>query len=241
MDNNKRIMVVDDSRVITEGIKHVLVGAGYDVIVAHSGEEALDMIRKYGLPHLAIVDLQMPPRMNGFAFCQKVLQFSDLPIIILTASSDEALVVQGLQEYAEDYIVKPFRSAELVARIERVLRRIGDFAYTFSPVINVDERLQISFAERQAIIEGERIDLTPIEAKLLYVLMKSAGRVVPTEYLLRRVWPLDDAHDERLHAHIYRLRKKIERDPKEPRYVVSEWAQGYRFLPSSASHPSITS
>lgn len=239
--NNKRIMVVDDSRVITEGVKHVLIDAGYDVTIAHSGEEALNAIRKYGLPHLAIVDLQMPPRMNGFTFCQKVLQFSDLPIIILTSSSDEALVVQGLQQYAEDYIVKPFRAAELVARIDRILRRIGDFAYTFAPIIEIDERLQISFAERQVIIDGERVDLTPIEAKLLYVLMKSAGRVVPTEYLLRRVWPLDDAHDERLHAHIYRLRKKIERDPKEPRYVVSEWSQGYRFLAADANHPSLTS
>ena len=149
---------------------------------------------------------------------------------MLTAIDDEETVVFGLDRYAEDYIVKPFRAAELVARVRRVLRRMGDFAYTLEPVIKVDDNLQIDFPNRKAFVRERPVQLTPTEAKLLYILMRNAGRTVTNGFLLRRVWPMDDAFEDRLHTHIYRLRRKIEASPKEPHYIISDWGTGYSFL-----------
>lgn len=227
----KTILVVDDSPFILNAVKPTLEFEGFKVLTAVSGEEALQQISRRGLPHLAIVDLNMPG-MDGFQLCEAILEFSDLPIIMLTAIDDEETIVQGLDQYAEDYIVKPFRSGELVARVKRVLRRLGDFAYTLEPVIRVDEGLQIDFPNRKAFVNKKTtpVQLTPTETKLLYILMRNAGRTVTNEFLLRRVWPQDDAYEDRLHTHIYRLRRKIEANPKEPRYIISEWGTGYSFM-----------
>lgn len=225
----QRILVVDDSRVILLTVRKVLQDAGYVVSTAQSGEEALDLIRKTGLPHLAMVDLNMPGGMDGFQFCDALHEFSDVPVIMLSAVDEEATVVTGLERHAEDYIAKPFRSSELAARVRRVLNRMGDFAYTLDPVIRIDDHLAVNLPERQALVDGEPVLLTPTETKLLYILLKHAGRVVRTDFLLRRIWPLEEAFDDRLHAHVYRLRKKIERDPKEPVYVQSVWGTGYQF------------
>ncbi len=229
-DHWHKILVVDDSHTVRHSVRHVLEDAGYEVIEAEGGLEALTRIKKKGMPHLALVDLNMPG-MDGFTFCKKVHQFSDLPIVMLTSVDDESTVVQGLEEHAEDYIVKPFRKAELVARIKRVLGRMESYAYTFDPIIEIDERLAVDLPNRKAFVNTDKLSLTPTEAKLLYILIKNAGRTVSTEYLLQRVWPLDDAFEDRLHAHIYRLRKKIEIDPKSPTYVVSDWGKGYTFPP----------
>lgn len=149
---------------------------------------------------------------------------------ILVVDDDEETVVYGLDHFAEDYIVKPFRAAELIARVRRVLRRIGDFAYTLDPIVRVDDNLQIDFPNRQAIVRQQPVSLTPTETKLLYILMRNAGRTVTNDFLLRRVWPQDEAYEDRLHTHIYRLRRKIEISSKKPYYLVSEWGTGYTFL-----------
>lgn len=225
------ILVVDDSPFILNAVKPTLEHEGFRVITAVSGEEALQQISRHGLPHLAIVDLNMPG-MDGFQLCQAILDFSDLPIIMLTAIDDEQTIIQGLERYAEDYIVKPFRSGELVARVRRVLRRLGDFAYTLEPIIRVDAHLQVDFPNRRAFVaqKPEPVQLTPTETKLLYILMRNAGHTVTNEFLLRRVWPQDDAYEDRLHTHIYRLRRKIEANPKDPHYILSAWGTGYSFL-----------
>lgn len=229
--NIQTILVVDDSPFILNAVKPTLEAEGFRVVTAVSGEEALQQTSRYGLPHLALVDLNMPG-MDGFELCQAFLEFSDLPIIMLTAIDDEETIVQGLEQYAEDYIIKPFRAGELVARVRRVLRRLGDFAYTLAPVIQVDEHLHIDFPNRKAILrhKSEEVQLTPTETKLLYILMRNAGRTVTSDFLLRRVWPQDDAFEDRLHTHVYRLRRKIEENPKEPKYILSEWGTGYSFL-----------
>jgi DNA-binding response OmpR family regulator len=225
------ILVVDDSPFILNAVKPTLEHDGFNVFTAASGAEALQQISRNGLPHLALIDLNMPG-MYGFELCQAILEFSDLPIIMLTAIDDEETIVHGLDNYAEDYIVKPFRSGELVARVKRVLRRIGDFAYTLEPIIKVDENLEIDFPNRKAFIRQnpKPVPLTPTETKLLYILMRNAGHIVTNEFLLRRVWPQDDAFEDRLHTHIYRLRRKIEETPKEPHYIISEWGTGYSFM-----------
>ena len=231
----KRILVVDDSPVILHGVRQSLEKSGYTVQTAVSGKEALALIKRAGLPHLAIIDLNMPG-MDGFQLCEAIHKFSDLPIIMLTAEADEQTVVHGLDNFAEDYIIKPFRSAELASRVRRVLLRIGDFAYTLDPIITVDDCLRIDFPNRKAFVGKEQKpkSLTPTETKILYILLRNAGRTVTNEFLLRRIWPQEDAFEDRLHTHVYRLRRKIEPAPKDPKYILSQWGTGYTFpLPKS--------
>ena len=224
----ERILVVDDDPKIRQLVELRLTPAGYEVLTAASGEEALDVIARQGLPHLAIVDLVMSG-MTGFEFCKAVQRFSDLPVILLTAMGEEDTVVEGIERYAEDYIVKPFSPRELLARVQRVLRRIGDFAYTLDPVTQVDDRLSVDIAHQQAHVAGEAVDLTPTETKLLYILMRNAGRVVTTDFLLRRLWPMEEVFEDTLRVHVHRLRQKIEADPGQPCYIVTERGLGYRF------------
>lgn len=228
-DDLQIILIVDDSPYIVQAVEHTLKPEGFAVRTALSSEEALLNIQKNGLPHLALVDLNMPG-MDGFQLCESIHEYSDLPIIMLTAIDDEATVVHGLDNFAEDYIIKPFRAAELVARIKRVLRRMGDFAYRLEPIVFIDDNLQIDFPNRRAMVKQEPVQLTPTETKLLYILIRNAGRTVTNNFLLRRVWPNDDAFEDRLHTHIYRLRRKIEESPKKPHYVISEWGTGYTFV-----------
>lgn len=222
------ILVVDDNLHTLDIVEHALKRADFDVHVAASGEDGMKIIMEHGLPHLAVVDLNMPPGMSGFEFCRLVHQFCDLPIIMLTAIDEETTVVKGLEEHVEDYVTKPFNPNELAARIGRVLRRIGDFAYTFEPITHIDGRLSIDFPRREAVVEGESVSLTPIETKLLYILMRSAGRIVTTDFIIRRIWPSEPVYEDRLHVHMHRLRRKLEAK-SGPRYIRSERGQGYTF------------
>ncbi len=224
----KRILAVDDNMQTLQIVRHTLERAGFDVITAASGQDALNMINRHGLPHLALVDLNMPG-MDGFEFCKAIHEFSDVPVVMLTAVNEESTVVKGIEEYAEDYMIKPFRPSELVARINRVLRRIGDFAYTLDPTIKIDQHLSINFPNREAFVGGESVSLTPTETKILYILMRNAGQTVTTDFLLRRIWPLESAYEDRLHVHVHRLRRKVEKVPTKPRYIVSKRGMGYTF------------
>lgn len=228
----RNILVVDDNAYTLRIVRHTLQQSGYAVTTVPSGEEALKVIAEQGLPHLAIVDLHMPPGMSGFEFCRSVHQYSDLPIIMLTAVDDEKTVLEGLEKHAEDYIVKPFSSGELAVRVRRLLQRMGEFAYPVASPIQVDDRLQIDFPQRCAIVDGEAVSLTPTETKLLYLLMRNAGQTVTTEYILRRLWPTETAFEDRLHVHLHRLRRKIEAkdDQTRERYISSERGTGYIFV-----------
>jgi DNA-binding response OmpR family regulator len=224
----QRILVVDDNAYTLRIVQHTLEQAGFQVSTAASGREALQMIDRYGIPHLAVVDLHMPG-MSGFEFCRSVHEFSDLPVVMLTAVNTEETIIEGLEVHAEDYIVKPFSPGELVARVRRVLGRIGDYSYTLEATTKVDERLTINFPLREALVDGEKVSLTPIEARLLYILVRNTGRIVTTDFLLNRIWPLQDAQEDRLHVHVHRLRRKIEQDANNPAYIVSERGTGYCF------------
>lgn len=230
-EKSRKILVVDDNAYTLRIVSHTLQQAGYNVSTVASGEEALRNIVEQGLPHLAIVDLHMPPGMSGFEFCRSVHQYSDLPIIMLTAVDDENTVLEGLEKHAEDYIVKPFSPGELVARVRRLLQRMGAFAYPLASLTHVDDRLQIDFPKRRAVVEGQPVSLTPTETKLLYILMRNAGRTVTTEFILRRLWPAEAAYEDRLHVHLHRLRRKIEakNDKARERYIISERGTGYIF------------
>ncbi len=223
-----RILTVDDDPLISEILRTEFEEAGFEVWSATSGQEALAVLETRGLPHLAVVDIMMPG-MSGIEFCSRVQEFIDLPIIMLTGVTDTRTVVDAIRRLAEDYMVKPFEAAELIARAERLLRRIGDFSYALEPRIEIDRYLAIEFARQLAFVNGEQVELTPTETKLLYILMRNAGHTMLTEYLLRRLWPLEEVFEDALRTHVYRLRKKIEATPRQPRYVVTRRGFGYTF------------
>jgi DNA-binding response OmpR family regulator len=224
----QRVLIVDDDPTILRLVSDKLDRAGFEVFTAASGQQALHTIDRHGLPHLAIVDINMPG-MDGFEFCRTVQAYSDLPVIMLTAVDEEETVIRGIEQYAEDYVTKPFSPRELVARVQRVLRRVGDFAYTLEPVTQVDSQLAIDFRHQQAIVEGEPVALTPTETKLLYILMRNAGRTVTHRFLLGRLWPMEEVFEETLRVHVHRLRKKIQGGPSQPQYITTERGVGYRF------------
>ncbi len=224
-----RVLVVDDDPAIVRLVSSKLDMSGYRVMTATSGGDALERIAQDGLPHLAIVDLNMPG-IDGFEFCRIVQQFADLPVILLTAVDQEEVVIQGIEHFAEDYVTKPFSPRELMARVGRVLRRMGDFAYTLDPIIQVDTHLSVDFVHQQVTLDGEVISLTPTETKILFILMRNAGRTVTNDFLLRRIWPLDEIFEDTLRVHIHRLRQKIESKPHGVKYVGTERGIGYRFL-----------
>jgi DNA-binding response OmpR family regulator len=224
----RRLLAVEDDPDILRVIRTELERAGFEVWPALSAEEGLALLEKKGMPHLALVDILLPG-MDGLTLARRLQEWSDLPVVMLTSVGEEDTVVQAIESFAEDYIRKPFNPRELVARIERVCRRIGDFGYTLQPVVRVDDRLSVDFAHQRALVGETPVPLTATESKLLYVLMRQAGRVVATDFLLRRLWPSDEVFEDTLRVHVHRLRAKIEPVPGRPRYVLTERGAGYLF------------
>jgi len=232
----KRILAVDDDLSTLALIERVLSDQGFTVWTAQSGQEALDRLKREGLPHLAIVDLLMPG-MDGTTLCGSIKSFSDIPIIILTAVGTKETLVDLLERYAEDYIVKPFDPRELAARVIRLLRRIGDFSYAADPIYEVDQHLSIDLPSQRAIVDGRSVNLTATEAKLLYLLVRGGARPVRTAYLLDRLWPGESVFEETLRVHIHRLRQKIEPADGQRHYIVTERGYGYAFVQPGKSAP----
>ena len=224
-----RILVVDDDPEVRELLQAVFEKEGFEVWTVPSAERALEVLRQRGLVHLAIIDIHLPGE-DGLTLCRKIQEFSDLPIMMLTVVDEEKTVVESIERWAEDYLTKPFSPAELVARVRRLLRRIGDFSYALQPVVRIDETLEVDFFHQRVMVEGRPIALTPTESKLLYILMKQSGHTVPTHVILDRVWPKGGADENTLRVHIHRLRHKIERSPNRPAYIVTERGTGYSFL-----------
>jgi DNA-binding response OmpR family regulator len=226
--NRYRVLIVDDDAMAREILKRILEHAGYEVMSAGSGPEALRKLHD-GIPHLVVVDLMMPD-MDGFELCRRIKSHLDVPIMILSAVAALESKVEGLQMYAEDYIVKPFEKEELVARIQRVLRRFGESAGVEQPEVVIDPDLQINFVQHWARVRGKQLTLTPTESKLLFLLVRNAGRVVTNETLLAKAWDGDEeAYEEGLRVHISRLRAKIEPQPNKPTYIHTKRGVGYRF------------
>ena len=226
--NRYRILIVDDDAMAREILKRILEHAGYEVMTAGSGPEALRKLHE-GIPHLVVVDLMMP-EMDGFELCRRIKSHLDVPIVILSAVAAVESKVEGLQMYAEDYVVKPFEKEELVARVQRVLRRYGESAGVEQPEVVIDQDLQINFVQHWARVRGNQVTLTPTESKLLFLLVRNAGRVVTNETLLAKAWAGDEeAYEEGLRVHISRLRSKIEPNPGKPIYIQTKRGVGYRF------------
>jgi len=224
----RRILVVDDERRMIGFIRMNLELEDHLVIEAHSGLEALDAIRTQ-LPDLVLLDVMMP-ELDGFETLRMLREFSDIPVIMLTAKGEENDKVYGLELGADDYITKPFGPRELSSRIKAIFRRL-EKPTTDEAILQIDDRLSVDFNRREVIVQGERIKLRPTEYRLLYHLVRNAGWTIPHDQILQKVWGYeyrDEAHYVRLYVNY--LRDKIEEDPADPQYIITERGVGYRFV-----------
>jgi two-component system KDP operon response regulator KdpE len=228
--DGRRVLVVDDEPRMIGFIRMNLELDGHQVIEANSGLEALEAIRTK-LPDVVILDVMMP-ELDGFETLRMLREFSDIPVIMLTAKGEENDKVYGLELGADDYVTKPFGPRELSARIRAVLKRFEK--PSSSPqqaIMKIDDRLQVDFNRREVIVNGEAIKLRPTEYRLLYHLIDNAGWTVTHDQLLAKVWGYeyrDEAHYVRLYVNY--LREKIEEDPSNPKYILTERGVGYRFI-----------
>ena len=225
--SGKTVLVVDDESRMVEFIAMNLELEGFHVVRAANGSGALEKATKEH-PDLVLLDIMMPD-MDGFETLQELREISSVPVIFLTAKSEEVDRIKGLDLGADDYITKPFSPKELVSRIRAVLRRTEPAAVTSSEIV-VDNELRVNFDQRKVIVRGQEIRLRPTEYRLLYQLVTNAGKLLTHEVILSRVWgPEYRDEDQYVRLYITYLRQKIEKDPKNPKYILSERGLGYRF------------
>jgi two-component system KDP operon response regulator KdpE len=226
----KVILIVDDEARMRRFMQMNLDLEGYRVIEANNGLEAIEKVRD-DLPDLVLMDVMMP-EMDGFEALRIIRETSTVPVIMLTVRDDESDKVKGLELGADDYVTKPFSPRELASRIKAVLRRVDmdSPGPSSSSIIKVDDYLQIDFNRRVVIVDGKEIKLRPTEYRLLYHLVQNAGRVLTHEMILSKVWGYE-YRDESQYVRLYitYLRQKIEPDPSEPRYILTERGVGYSF------------
>lgn len=226
---DKQILVVDDEPRMINFMQMNLELEGCRVISATNGREALDQAREE-MPDVMLLDIMMPG-MDGFETLKRLRTFSQVPVLILTARSDEEDRIKGLELGADDYISKPFSHRELVSRIRAVLRRHYAPPPATQTTVRVDDRLTIDFARREVLVNEERVNLRPTEYRLLYHLVQNAGYVMNHETLLTRVWgPEYREETHYLRLYVTYLRQKIEADPANPKYILTERGVGYRFV-----------
>jgi two-component system, OmpR family, KDP operon response regulator KdpE len=225
----KKILVVDDEPRMVRFVKMNLDLEGYLTLEANNGMQALEKVRDHN-PDLVLLDVEMPG-MDGFETLKRIREISDAAVIILTVRSDEEDRIKGLDLGADDYVTKPFSPRELSSRIRAVLRRFEHMGRPDAQIVKIDNRLQVDLQRRDVIVEGQRLGLRPTEYRLLYHLIQNAGWVVPHETLLTKVWGHEYVNDNHLlRLYITYLRKKIEPDPADPRYIFTERGLGYRFI-----------
>lgn len=227
--DTKRILIVDDESQITRALRHGLLAHRFDVRTAADGESALDTFRDFR-PDLVITDLQMP-EMDGIELCRRIRENSQIPIIVLSVKGEERTKVAALDSGADDYITKPFGMDELIARVRAVLRR--------APEERAGERLEVGdfvmdLDAHQIFVRGEQVHLTPKEFEILSYMLKHHGTVMTHKALLTAIWGANYSEQtEYLRVFLGNLRKKIEANPSEPKYIKTEPWIGYRFIPGS--------
>lgn len=224
------ILVVDDEKLIVKGIKFSLEQDGMEVTAAYDGEEALQYIKE-GNFDLVVLDVMLP-KMDGLQVCQQVREFSQIPIIMVTAKGEDMDKIMGLEYGADDYITKPFNILELKARIKAILRRSVKKVTAEPQAKNVLKArdLELAYDSRRVFINGKEVNLTAKEFDLLELLMENPGKVYSREKLLDTVWGYDYPGDVRtVDVHVRRLREKIETNPSEPKYIFTKWGVGYYF------------
>ena len=222
-----RILVVDDEKTLVKGMKFNLENEGYEVECAYDGAAALDRARE-GRFDLIILDVMMP-EMDGIEACMKIREFSNVPIIMLTAKSEDADKLMGFESGADDYLTKPFNILELKARVRALLRRAAGVQRSQGSLLTVG-KITLNTEERAALRDGQTVDLTAKEYDLIELLMRNPRRVYSRENLMNVVWGYTYAGDYRtVDVHIRRLREKLEENPAEPDHIMTKWGVGYYF------------
>ena len=222
-----KILVVDDEKTLVKGIKFNLENEGYQVECAYDGAAAVELARNEKFD-LLILDVMMP-EVDGLEACMRIREFSNVPIIMLTAKSEDADKLMGFECGADDYLTKPFNILELKARIRALLRRAAGVQRSQGTIVTVGE-ISLNTEERVAIRNGQTVDLTAKEYDLIELLMRNPRRVYSRENLMNVVWGYTYAGDYRtVDVHIRRLREKLERNPAEPDYIMTKWGVGYYF------------
>jgi two-component system response regulator VicR len=223
-----KILVVDDEKLLVKGIKFNLENDGYEVDACYDGAAAVEMARTgdYGL---ILLDLMMP-KLDGLGACAQIRSFSNVPIIMLTAKSEDTDKIIGLEYGADDYITKPFNILELKARVRALLRRSNMLGAPEKSEKIVRGHISIDPERRSAEKDGQYVDLTVKEFDLIELLMRNPGKVYSRENLLNQVWGFDYSGDVRtVDVHIRRLREKLELNPAQPEYIITKWGVGYFF------------
>lgn len=225
----KKVLVVDDEKLIVKGIRFSLEQDGMEVDCAYDGEEAFNKA-KANAYDMILLDIMLP-KMDGFEVCQAIREFSDVPIVMLTAKGDDMDKILGLEYGADDYITKPFNILEVKARIKAIMRRTSPARHeqVQSSVIEKGD-IRIDCDSRRLFINDREINLTAREFELLEILVKNENKVYSRENLLNIVWGQDYPGDVRtVDVHVRRLREKIEANPSEPKYVHTKWGVGYYY------------
>ena len=225
------VLVVEDDKEIREGVEIYLKSQGYEVFQAADGVEGLEVIEKEDI-HLAIVDIMMP-RMDGISMVVKLREKYDFPVIFLSAKSEEVDKIMGLNMGADDYVTKPFTPMELLARVNSQLRRYRRFMERLGEKeensrIHTIGGLEINEDNVEVTVDGEPVKMTPIEYKILLLLMKNPGRVFSAEEIYERVWNERAINTDTIMVHVRNIREKIEVNPREPKYLKVVWGVGYK-------------
>lgn len=225
----EKILVADDDKDIVQTIRIQLEKENYQVFCAYDGQQALDILSRETI-HLLIIDIMMP-KLDGFSTIMKVREKKNLPIIVMSAKSEDSDKILGLSIGADDYITKPFNGKELVARVKSQLRRYLQFGGMFSSEDEVRiGRLTYDFAAHLLCVDGEPVKLTSIETKIMELFMRNPGHIFPAEEIYTRVWdePIATTGESTVMVHIRRIREKIEINPSEPEYLKVVWGIGYK-------------
>jgi len=224
-----RILVVDDDAPSVKMISFLLREEGYEVVSTDNGASALEMVEREP-PDLVLLDVMMP-HIDGFEVCRRIRQRMDVPILFLSAKGETADKVTGLQLGADDYLAKPFEPAELLARVKAVLRRAETFSSEDTQSrVTVGEITLEPVSNRLIFADGRKMELTPIEFRLLYCLMRNAGRILSHDLLMNAVWGYDyEGYSNQIAVYMHRLRSKIEADPDHPKYLTTIRGLGYKF------------
>jgi len=222
-----KILVVDDEKVIVKGIKFNLEQEGYQVVCAGDGEEAVNLARDNSID-LILLDVMLP-KMDGLTACRTIRTFSNVPIIMLTARSEDIDKILGLEYGADDYITKPFNIREVASRIKAILRRVNPAPKGNNDIL-VSGDITLDYNFRRIKVKDNVIELTGKEFELMDLFLKNAGRVYTRENLLDIAWGVDYPGDVRtVDVHVRRLREKIEENPAEPKYIMTKWGVGYYY------------
>ena len=222
-----KILVVDDEQLLVKGIKFNLENEGYQVLTAYDGAAAVELARRESLD-LIILDLMMP-QLSGSEACMKIREFSDVPIIMLTARSEDADKLMGFACGADDYVTKPFNPVELLARVRSQLRRYMTLGggHTAPSAVTIGGG-SLDDNAKTVTVDGDTVNLTPLEYDILRLLMQHPGKVFSPHEIYRRVWHEDPAADNPVAVHVRHIREKIEINPAEPRYLKVVWGKGYK-------------